>query len=409
MHLVFLNQYYPPDAAPTGVMLQAVVEQLAADNHTVTVICAAGGYAGAEGIVEEGALPAGVMVRRIGATRFGRGTFVGKLLDYFTGYLGMAWRLLTMHPKPERVVALTTPPYLSVLARALSKLRGADHAHWVMDLYPDVMAAHGMLASRSFPYRLLSRLAGWGFGGKRCAAVLTLGPDMAERVDSLRRANGKPTEWVPLWASSETEDATREALELRRSRGWADDEMVVMYSGNMGLGHRFQEILSVATAFQPSAEGAGGVRLVFFGRGKRRAEIDEFMAQESTGRVELHDYAPAKILTAHLQSADVHLVSLDPSWSGTMVPSKLQGIFTIGRPVVFIGSAQSSIGRWVIESQGGWQVEADDVAGLRGVLRQAADPAERMRRGQAAARFADLHFRRAANAKRVADVFAASR
>jgi colanic acid biosynthesis glycosyl transferase WcaI len=46
MHLVFLNQYYPPDAAPTGVMLAAVVEELAAQGHKVTVICAEGGYAG---------------------------------------------------------------------------------------------------------------------------------------------------------------------------------------------------------------------------------------------------------------------------------------------------------------------------------------------------------------------------
>ena len=46
MHLVFLNQYYPPDVAPTGVMLEAVVEELARQGHAVTVLCAAGGYAG---------------------------------------------------------------------------------------------------------------------------------------------------------------------------------------------------------------------------------------------------------------------------------------------------------------------------------------------------------------------------
>ena len=28
MHLVFINQYYPPDGAPTGIALAAVVEEL---------------------------------------------------------------------------------------------------------------------------------------------------------------------------------------------------------------------------------------------------------------------------------------------------------------------------------------------------------------------------------------------
>jgi hypothetical protein len=45
VHLVFLNQYYPPDAAPTGVMLEGVVEKLVRDGHEVTVLCASGGYA----------------------------------------------------------------------------------------------------------------------------------------------------------------------------------------------------------------------------------------------------------------------------------------------------------------------------------------------------------------------------
>ena len=89
-------------------------------------------------------------------------------------------------PKPDRIVALTTPPYLSLLARFFSKFHGADHAHWVMDLYPDVMEAHGMLKPGGMLNRVLGALTRWGFGGERCACVLSLGPDMA---------NG----WVAIW------------------------------------------------------------------------------------------------------------------------------------------------------------------------------------------------------------------
>ncbi len=232
MHLVFLNQYYPPDAAPTGVMLQAVAEECARQGHQVTVICADGGYAGGGGVVgsrlsvvsedgEEEELsvvscslserklasaqaqpttdnrqpttpsPTSLRIHRLPATRFGRGTFVGKLLDYASYYVGVAWRLGTMNPRPDRIVALTTPPYLSVLARAVSKLRGADHAHWVMDLYPDVMVAHGMLAEGGWKHRLLAGIARWGFGGRRCAAVLTLGPDMAARCGGVVGGEGE--------------------------------------------------------------------------------------------------------------------------------------------------------------------------------------------------------------------------
>jgi hypothetical protein len=532
MHLVFLNQYYPPDAAPTGVMLAAVVEELAAQGHQVTVICAEGGYAEmrqktedeeqapmAKSSVSESSV---FRLLRIRATRFGRGTFVGKVVDYFSYYVGVAWNLMFL--RPDRIVALTTPPYLSVLARVMSKLRGGDHAHWVMDLYPDVMVAHGMLRENGPAHRVLTGLARWGFGGKRRAALLTLGPDMAERIaaligtdrpgraeasekrdpaiagrpaadkvgrmlksdptgDRVDQAQSSDPTWVPLWSGDADEVERRtsnvehrtlkngdeegdgEGLAIakrRREMGWGEDELVVMYSGNMGLGHRFGEILEVIgrdgftdpSHLSPTARGEkepanerknhpnpnptppphiqhptsniqnppphiphstfhiqhstfkipNPTRWVFFGGGKRRGEIEGFVREHPEAAVELHDYAPAETLGVHLRSADLHLVSLDPAWTGTMLPSKLQGIFAAGRPVIFIGDPESGIGRWVGESGGGWVVAAGDVAGLAAALDEAREPRERVLRGRAARAFAERFFERETNVRRIAEL-----
>ncbi len=480
MHLVFLNQYYPPDAAPTGVMLESVVRHLADEGHEVTVLCAPGGYTTAESKTEtpesrvqtergihsassslHSALHSPLIhIVRIPATQFGRSSAIHKLIDYASFYLIVAWKLATLRPYPDRVVALTTPPYLSVLARLISKFLGADHAHWVMDLYPDVMVAHGMLKDGGWKHRLLTGIARWGFGGKRCATVLTLGPDMVERVakvicsgmpaaiasssasqslpvhHQLSTINHQPStiQWVPLWGGDSAKvvdeplplvsaSLSQLSTTLRAQRGWLDDELIVMYSGNMGLGHRFGEFLeaSLQTCSGTSAtvtntldsnsqlttfnsQLSSIIRFVFYGGGKRRVEIESFISQHPDCRIELHDYAPMENLSAHLQSADVHLASLDTAWSGTMVPSKLQGIFAVGRPVIFVGSSQSSIGRWVIESGGGWVVEPGDVSGLLEALNEVRDRAVRTARGNAAAEFAKIHFDKNTNTRRVADI-----
>jgi colanic acid biosynthesis glycosyl transferase WcaI len=438
MHLVFLNQYYPPDAAPTGVMLEGLVRGLIKEGHDVTVLCASGGYAGSarqevkpseikdsesrikkpktrpcQSEASNGSKISSPRIIRIGATRFGRGSFIGKLLDYVSYYFGVAWHLVFLKHRPDRIVALTTPPLLSVIARIASKLRAADHAHWVMDLYPDVMVAHGMLHENGFPHRMLAGLSRWGFGGDRCAAVLTLGPDMAERTAQLMRAPSATVCWVPLWGKdgegdpspdviSQEETETRDrvqARELRRTRGWEDHELVVMYSGNMGLGHRFGELLAAAKALANEP-----VRFVFFGGGKRRIELQNFTQAHPECRIELHDYAPADTLITHLMSADVHVATLDPAWTGTMVPSKLQGVFSVGKPLIFIGSSHSSIGSWVRESGGGWVVAPSDVAELLTVLSAALNPNQRHMRGLAARDFAMEHFKRETNVARMVRV-----
>jgi len=434
MHLVLINQYYPPDEAPTGLMLETVADRLLEAGHRVTVICAAGGYADGEkpqgktGKAEGKIHPSGPSTRELGdpprppvpsiirlrASRFGRGSFVGKLADYASFYLKVAWQLAVLHPKPDRVVALTTPPYLSILARFFSRLRGADHAHWVMDLYPDVMWAHGIIRQKSLPGSLLSWLARWGMGGSRCRLVLTLGPDMAERTASYL-TNGTPSAWVPLWGTAVGKDAgvapagdcppqppapesQPDSDSSNTSPTPKERPLRLMYSGNMGLGHRFSEFLQGAKTAGDRFEWH------FNGDGKRRREIAAFTASHPDAPVTLSGYVPRSLLAAHLASADVHLASLEPGWDGTMVPSKLQGIFAIGRPVIFVGSESSSMARWIQESGGGWVIPPDDSAALQEALRQALDGSTRAAMGRAAFDFATEHFGPDRNSTRIANL-----
>ena len=171
-----------------------------------------------------------------------------------------------------------------------------------------------------------------------------------------------------------------------------------MYSGNMGLGHRFEEFLTAATS------AAMDVRFVFAGRGKQRSKVEKFTSE----KVEVLDYVSNSDLAVHLASADVHLVSLEPSWNGSMVPSKLQGIFAIGRPVIFVGSPSSTIGQWITESGGGWVIEPDDHKAMKSAIEQACDPAERACLAEKAAQFSHDHFNRTANSQRTASFFTQS-
>ena len=386
-------------------MLEAVATELVRRGHAVTVLAATGGYGGSGDGVEKTGGEAGVRVRRMKALSFGRASKLAKVLDYASYYLGMVPRLVMVGPRPDVMVALTTPPFLSVLVRVASWLRGARHAHWVMDVYPDVMLGHGMIREGGMVHRLLCGVARFGFGGSRSVAVLGLGPDMAEKLAAYC-ADGRKPEWVALWETAGRTAGDGETEALRKARGWGEGETVFLYSGNMGLGHCFGDV--IAAGRRLSGEG---VRLAFFGRGGRRREVEMAVGVGEWGGAVpvMGDYVSQEELPAHLASGDVHLASLDPRWDGTMVPSKLQGIFFSGRPVLFTGSATSSIGRWILESGAGWVCAPGDGEAHVAAMREARDLGVRTRMGAAARAYAERHFNRAINVPRVAEILSAGR
>jgi len=122
----------------------------------------------------------------------------------------------------------------------------------------------------------------------------------------------------------------------------------LLYSGSFGLAHSWQGIPELAKILAPR-----GGKIVFSVQGNAVAELRSAM-QEAQAPVDFVPFAPNNLLGTRLSAADVHIVSLRESWTGTVVPSKFFGALAIGRPVLFLGSPESALARWIEEFQVGW-------------------------------------------------------
>ena len=385
MNVVLINQFFPPAQAPTGRLLADLASELARRGHAATVLASAAGY-GAEA-APGAAPPAGVRVMRVGRGGVHRHGAAEKLRDYAAFYRGV-WRELSQMPRPDAVVCLTTPPFIGLLGAQLRKTAGVPFALWCMDLYPEALAAHGWLRPWNPLKPLLGALA--REERRRASAVVALGPDMAGR---LRAGGAAEVEEIPVWNELAADEATcAAARELRRARGWGDDEIVLLYSGNMGRAHCAEEFAALAEAMQ---RGSPRGRFVFAGTGPARAEWERRWG----GQFEFLPPASKETCAAHLLAADVHLISQRAEWTGVVVPSKFQAACALGRPVVFVGPPESSVGRWVSAADAGWLLSADAVAAVAAEIR---DPRRRVEKGAAARRLCEREFTRAGNCGRLA-------
>lgn len=394
MRILLLNQYYPPDMAPTGRYLHDLGRRLAGRGHDVLVLCSRHSYDGRQRFAAAETLD-GVRVHRVTGLGIGRMSLFGKCLAYTSFVICLIVRLAMLHPPPDLILSLTTPPYIGLLAKATARLRGCGHAHWVMDIYPDVVVAHGLIRSGGWLHRFFSWVTRWELKGSRL--TVTLGPDMAQRLSAYVGSSGE-VPWVPLWVQDGLGFWPEHLPNpQRQARGWGEAETVLMYAGNMGLGHRFEEFFETALRLREDRR----FRWVFSGGGIQQRDVTQFSERHPEIPMEVGPYVRAEDLRAYLCSADVHLASLAAEWSGCMIPSKIQGIFGVGKPVIFVGPSQSSIASWTRASGGGWVVEPGDVEGLVRAIQEAADPAERRCRGDAARRFAEKHFDPTVNCERL--------
>ena len=166
---------------------------------------------------------------------------------------------------------------------------------------------------------------------------------------------GVPAETIAPWALVETERPAPIPAEERREL-FGDARLGLMYSGNFGRAHSWQGIPELAHALQEA-----GARVVLAVRGNAVAQLRK--AVEGAGApIDFAEFTSAERLEARLSAADIHIVTLREEWTGTVVPSKFFGALAIGRPVLFLGSPDSAIARWIEEFQVGWVLTRENLS-----------------------------------------------
>ncbi|MFB6231467.1 MAG: glycosyltransferase family 4 protein [Salinibacter sp.] len=377
--ILFINQHYWPDFASTAQHLTDLAEYLASEGFDVHVLCSRGHYLSGSMDVPAEEVHNGVHIYRVRATAFGRDTVLGRLTDYASFYTSTLARVLT-GPSYDYIVTLTTPPLLPLVGTVAQALRGQAYGIWSMDLHPDAEVAAGMLKEKGFPARLLHALNNAGYRG--ADFVVDLGTHMKRRLHEKGVANDR-LHTIPVWnRKDEIYPVAHEDNPLRSDLG-LEGKFVVMYSGNAGRAHRFEEVLAVMRRL----DGHPEIEFVFVGEGPQKERIETFAETHDLSNFRYLPYFPREDLRYSLPMADVHLMTLREEMAGIAVPGKLYGIMAAGRPALMVGPEASESGETIREYDAGYVVDPSRDSGPEQalydrVLRIYSDDEERRRLGE---------------------------
>lgn len=378
LRIVFVNRYYWPDEPATAQLLTDLAEGLATRGHRVSVIASHDGLA----TTPEKENHHGVSIIRLRTTRRGRLTIVGKACDYLTFTLAARRALRAELRAGDRLVAMTDPPSLALVAASAARRAGATLVHWIQDIHPEIglaLSDSWLLAALSKPW-IRRRDAAW----RSAQACVAVSRDMA----ALAREHGVPPariHVIPNWTpgGEMLGPVAPEQNALRREWGVAD-KFVVAYSGNLGRVHALEPAIEAAALLRDERD----LVFLFVGDGPRRPALEAAARAGGLDNVRFAPFQPRTRLAENLSAGDVHLVTLRTGCERCVYPSKLYGILAVARPVVYFGPPQCELADAVRASGAGVVVDVARPADLAAALRKLkADPGRREAMARAAARW----------------------
>jgi len=384
--ILFVEQFYYPDGWGGAELPLDLTVHLARAGFDVEVICGADQYSPVQGNPPPDPRLAGIRIRRIPALLRGN-IHRAKLLRQLWFYLALL-PLLVLRRPPDLFVAQTNPPLAVILVAAAARLRGKPMVIIAMDIYPEVLIAHGM-RPQGAAAATLARAFRWAYRSAR--RVVALGPVMTRRLAAKGVDAARIVE-IPNWATGMLGVVSGAANALRNE--WdLEDKFVVLYSGNLGLAHEFDTLLR---GVEQARRSVPSLRVVFIGRGSRLAEVRRRVSElELDSIVRFSDLLEPDRLPESFGMAQLAAVTLQPGFEGLVVPSKLQGYMARGIPILYIGP-DSDIRQFIERSAGGVSLACGDFAAVASTLSEfAGDPRRLADYGLAGRSYYDANFAKA--------------
>jgi colanic acid biosynthesis glycosyl transferase WcaI len=335
VRFLLLNQTFHPDVMATGQYLTQVALELVARGHHVTVVTSRRAYDDPSRTFPARESWRGVDIHRVGSTGFGKGAKWKRAADFGSNQLACLARVLTL-PRHDAVLALTSPPLISVLGAAAARRWRARFFYWVMDFNPDEAVAAGWLRAGSFAFRVLDRMS--RFSLRHATRVIALDRFMHDRIVAKGLAPGRVAV-VPMWSHDRDVRFDPAGRERFRAEHGLTHKFVVMYSGNHSPVHPLDTLIAAAEALR----GDAGLAFLFIGGGSEFSRVQQLAAARGLTNVQCLPYRPLSELSASLSAADAQVVVMGNPFVGLIHPCKIYNIFAVGAPVLYLGPAPSHI------------------------------------------------------------------
>jgi glycosyltransferase involved in cell wall biosynthesis len=328
MRILLLSQWFAPEPHFKGLPL---AQEFQRRGHHVTVLTGFPNYPG-------GKLYSGYRVRfwqrenmdgievvRVPLYPSHSRSAVGRIFNYASFALAAAVLGPWLVPRVDVAYVYHPPATIGLPAQVFRWLRGIRCVYDVQDLWPDTLAATGMVR-----YKSALALAGWwsNFVYRNMDRLVAQSPGFQAKLIE-RGVEAERVSLVYNWSPDEGVQAAGGALPASEASA-LQGKFNVVFAGNMGLAQGLDSMIAAAPTVARAAPDVqfvlvgGGVEAESLRRAAAGAKNVLFLPRRGPGEMP-SVYAAADVLLVHLRD--------DPLFTIT-IPSKTQTYLAMGKPIL---------------------------------------------------------------------------
>jgi glycosyltransferase involved in cell wall biosynthesis len=386
LNLQIITQFYPPDYAATGQLIQELATQLSGQGMKVRVFTGQPSYAYKEAAAPLRERLNSLFVRRSRISRLWSQRIRGKTINGIMFCLRSFFYMCKFWRQNNILLLTTAPPFLPIIGYLANKLFRLPYVCLIYDLYPDAVTELKVLPPRHILVRV------WDAMNRRvwrsAQGIIVLSSTMKERIVAKHPQVAEKISVIHNWADPNwIKPIAKHDTWFAHQHGLTD-KFTVLYSGNLGRCHEINTIVEAAMLLQDEP-----IQFVFIGGGFNRLACLKLVQNLDLNNCLFLPYQDKQDLPYSLTACDLALVSIAPGLEGVVAPSKLYGILAAGRPVAAICESHSYLRNLLTKAGCGAAFQHKDSINLADFIRfLALNPDMAKAMGQSGRNYLEKHF-----------------
>ena len=270
-------------------------------------------------------------------------------------------------PRADVYVLVSPPLLLGVAGWLVGKIKGAPFVFHVQDMQPDAALGLGMLKASWF-----TRALYWleSFAYRHAARVSGITRGMLKSF----RGKGVPESKLVYFPNAIALDhggPPPERGEFRRRNGFAPEEFLAVYAGNLGMKQGLDVLLEAAPLLRDPR-----IRILICGDGAQRESLAQRVRELKLPNVSLLPFQ--ENYRGLLVDADVCFITQQAGAGNSFFPSKLLGLLAESKPVITVVAPECELALSLAEGKFGVNVPPGHARELADLLDALAHDPQRL-------------------------------